>query len=163
MPSFAAPRPIYRKPGRQYIRKSIMDPDIQAFRRTGSGDCNPNRLQYLRYRNDLSRKLCIPDCTDLHNRNSNLTGNHYRTGDVSFFTAGPDITNVSAITGTATLNAVIPAGYTASWTYYNIYNKEYYNQVTTTNATMSDTATATLPLPSPRKRIMTLILLTVLC
>ena len=62
-------------------------------------------------------------------------------GDVSSFTAGPDITNISANTGTATLNAVIPAGYTASWTYYNIYNKEYYNQTTTTNATMSNTTT----------------------
>lgn len=64
-------------------------------------------------------------------------------GDVTSFTAGPDITNFSAITGTATLNAVIPAGYTASWTYYNIYNKEFYNQTTTTNATMSNTTTAT--------------------
>lgn len=72
-------------------------------------------------------------------------------GDVSSFTAGPDITNVSAITGTATLNAVIPAGYTASWTYYNIYNKEYYNQVTTTNATMSDTTTATPTLTLTKK------------
>ena len=72
-------------------------------------------------------------------------------GDVSSFTAGPDITNVSAITGTATLNAVIPAGYTASWTYYNIYNKEYYNQTTTTNATMSNTTTATPTLTLTKK------------
>lgn len=64
-------------------------------------------------------------------------------GEVSSFTAGPDITNISAITGTATLNAVIPTGYTASWTYYNIYNKENYSDVTTTNATMSNTTTAT--------------------
>ncbi|MCQ9634233.1 hypothetical protein MP477_04610 [Chryseobacterium sp. WG23] len=63
-------------------------------------------------------------------------------GAVSTFTAGPDITNVSASTGTATLNAVIPAGYTASWTYYNIYNNEYYGQNTTTNATMSNATTA---------------------
>ncbi|WP_261511869.1 hypothetical protein [Chryseobacterium paludis] len=72
-------------------------------------------------------------------------------GEVSSFTAGPDITNVSAITGTATLNAVIPAGYTASWTYYNIYNKEYYNQTTTTNATMSNTTTATPTLTLTKK------------
>ncbi|WP_131724301.1 hypothetical protein [Chryseobacterium indologenes] len=64
-------------------------------------------------------------------------------GSVSTFTAGPDITNVSAVTGTATLNAVIPAGYTVSWTYYNIYDKEFYNNITTTNATMSNTTTAT--------------------
>ncbi|WP_131327959.1 hypothetical protein [Chryseobacterium vrystaatense] len=72
-------------------------------------------------------------------------------GAVSTFTAGPDITNVSANTGTATLNAVIPAGYTASWTYYNIYNKEYYNQTTTTNATMSNTTTATPTLTLTKK------------
>ncbi|MGU3374856.1 hypothetical protein [Chryseobacterium sp. M5A1_1a] len=64
-------------------------------------------------------------------------------GDVSTFTAGPDITNISAITGTATLAGVIPTGYTASWTYYNIYNYENYNQITTNNATMSNTTTAT--------------------
>ncbi|BAP32507.1 uncharacterized protein CHSO_3470 [Chryseobacterium sp. StRB126] len=72
-------------------------------------------------------------------------------GAVSTFTAGPDITNVSALTGTATLNAVIPAGYTASWTYYNIYNKEFYNQTTTTNATMSNTTTATPTLTLTKK------------
>ncbi|AYZ12859.1 hypothetical protein EGY05_13410 [Chryseobacterium arthrosphaerae] len=72
-------------------------------------------------------------------------------GDVSSFTAGPDITNVSALTGTATLNAVIPAGYTASWTYYNIFNKEFYNQTTTTNATMSNTTTATPTLTLTKK------------
>ncbi|WP_051882079.1 hypothetical protein [Chryseobacterium soli] len=72
-------------------------------------------------------------------------------GDISSFTAGPDITNVSAITGTATLNAVIPAGYTASWTYYNIYNKEFYSQTTTTNATMSNTTTATPTLTLVKK------------
>ncbi|WP_312994687.1 hypothetical protein [Chryseobacterium flavum] len=72
-------------------------------------------------------------------------------GDVSAFTAGPDITNVSAITGTATLNAVVPPGYTPSWTYYNIYNKEYYNQTTTTNAAMSGTTTATPTLTLTKK------------
>ncbi|PWN65939.1 hypothetical protein C1638_006020 [Chryseobacterium oncorhynchi] len=72
-------------------------------------------------------------------------------GDVSSFTAGPDITNISAATGAATLNAVIPTGYTASWTYYNIYNKEYYNQTTTTNATMSNTTTATPTLSLTKK------------
>lgn len=64
-------------------------------------------------------------------------------GDASMFTAGPDITNISAITGTATLNGVVPSGYTASWTYYNIYNYEYYGQITTNNAIMSNTTTAT--------------------
>ncbi|MBP2619684.1 hypothetical protein [Chryseobacterium jejuense] len=72
-------------------------------------------------------------------------------GAVSTFTAGPDITNVSALTGTATLNAVIPAGYTASWTYYNIYNKEFYSQTTTANATMSNTTTATPTLTLVKK------------
>ncbi|WP_153393911.1 thrombospondin type 3 repeat-containing protein [Chryseobacterium vaccae] len=62
-------------------------------------------------------------------------------GDVSAFTAGPDITNVSATTGTATLNGVVPAGYTASWTYYNILDKERYNDITTTNAVMANTNT----------------------
>ncbi|UTX50045.1 thrombospondin type 3 repeat-containing protein [Chryseobacterium sp. MA9] len=72
-------------------------------------------------------------------------------GDVSSFTAGPDITNVSAVTGVATLNAVIPTGYTASWTYYNIFNKESFNQTTTTNATMSGTTTATPTLTLTKK------------
>ncbi|MFS4428407.1 hypothetical protein [Chryseobacterium sp. S90] len=58
-------------------------------------------------------------------------------GDVSTFTAGADVTNVSAITGTTTLAGVIPTGYTASWTYYNI------SDGATTNATMANTNTAT--------------------
>ena len=45
-------------------------------------------------------------------------------GEVSAFTAGPDITNVNATTGTVTLNGVVPAGYTASWSAYNIYRWE---------------------------------------
>ncbi|MGE8431487.1 hypothetical protein [Chryseobacterium joostei] len=64
-------------------------------------------------------------------------------GEVSTFTAGPDITNVSALTGTATLAGVIPAGYTASWTYYSIINYENYGIITTQNATMSNNTTAT--------------------
>lgn len=72
-------------------------------------------------------------------------------GDISSFTAGPDITNISANTGTATLNAVIPPGYTASWTYYNIFNKEFYGQTTTVNATMSNTTTATPTLTLTKK------------
>lgn len=63
-------------------------------------------------------------------------------GATTGFTAGPDITNIPATIGTATLNATIPAGYTASWTYYNILDKERYNETTTTNATMSNTNTA---------------------
>ncbi|MGE8556626.1 MAG: beta strand repeat-containing protein [Chryseobacterium jejuense] len=72
-------------------------------------------------------------------------------GEVSSFTAGPDITNISASTGTATLNAVIPTGYTASWTYYNLFNYENYSDITTTNATMSNTTTASPTLTLTKK------------
>ncbi|PJJ66597.1 RCC1 domain-containing protein [Chryseobacterium geocarposphaerae] len=64
-------------------------------------------------------------------------------GDVSTFTAGPDITGIPATTGVATLNATIPAGYTASWTYYNIFSYEFNGNVNTNNAIMSNTTTAT--------------------
>ncbi|WP_284461358.1 hypothetical protein, partial [Chryseobacterium sp.] len=73
------------------------------------------------------------------------------SGEVSSFTAGPDITNISASTGTATLNAVIPTGYTASWTYYNLFNYENYSNITTTNATMSNTTTASPTLTLTKK------------
>lgn len=63
-------------------------------------------------------------------------------GATTGFTAGPDITGIPATTGVAALNATIPAGYTASWTYYNILDKERYNDTTTTNATMSNTNTS---------------------
>ncbi|MFC4164531.1 hypothetical protein ACFOWU_12760 [Epilithonimonas zeae] len=45
-------------------------------------------------------------------------------GDASTFTAGPDITNVNATVGTVNLNGVVPAGYTAQWSAYNIYTYE---------------------------------------
>ena len=45
-------------------------------------------------------------------------------GDVSTFTAGPDITNVNATVGTVNLNGVVPAGYTAQWSAYNIWRYE---------------------------------------
>lgn len=64
-------------------------------------------------------------------------------GEVTTFTAGADITSVSALTGVATLNATIPDGYSASWTFYNIYNFERYGTYVTTNATMSGITTAT--------------------
>ncbi|MDR6919569.1 hypothetical protein [Chryseobacterium sp. 2987] len=64
------------------------------------------------------------------------------SGDASTFTAGPDITGIPATTGVAALNATIPAGYTASWTYYNIFSFESNGTIATTNATMSNTTTA---------------------
>ncbi|WP_199121326.1 hypothetical protein [Pedobacter sp. ASV28] len=72
-------------------------------------------------------------------------------GDASTFTAGPDITNIPAATGVATLNGVIPAGYTASWTYYNLYNYEAFGGIVTTNATMTNTITATPTLTLTKK------------
>lgn len=72
-------------------------------------------------------------------------------GDVSAFTAGPDITTIPATTGVATLSGVIPPGYTASWTYYNIYNYELFGQVTTNNATMSNPTTASPTLTLTKK------------
>lgn len=63
-------------------------------------------------------------------------------GSVSSFTAGPDITNVSAVTGTVTLNGVVPAGYTAQWRYYHLFSKERYNEEVTDNATMTNSSTA---------------------
>lgn len=64
-------------------------------------------------------------------------------GDVSTFTAGPDITGIPATTGVANLNATIPAGYNASWTYYNLNSFEFNGTIETTNATMTGTTTAT--------------------
>lgn len=64
-------------------------------------------------------------------------------GDASSFTAGPDITDVSALTGIAKLKGVIPKGYTASWNYYQIYNFENFGRKITDNATMVDNQTAT--------------------
>ena len=64
-------------------------------------------------------------------------------GDVSTFTAGPDITNVNATTGTVTLNGVVPAGYTASWSAYNIYSWERSSIKTSQNSQFSSTTSAT--------------------
>ncbi|REC44237.1 hypothetical protein DRF67_18080 [Chryseobacterium pennipullorum] len=64
-------------------------------------------------------------------------------GDSSAFTAGPDITNVNATTGSVTLNGVVPAGYTASWTAYNIYRWERSNIKTNQNSQFSSTTSAT--------------------
>ena len=64
-------------------------------------------------------------------------------GATTGFTAGPDITTIPATTGVANLSATIPAGYTPSWTYYNIYNYEFSGNITTTNATISNATTAT--------------------
>lgn len=64
-------------------------------------------------------------------------------GATTGFTAGPDITGIPAATGVANLNATIPAGYTPSWTYYNIFSYETNGAIVTTNATMSNSTTAT--------------------
>ena len=64
-------------------------------------------------------------------------------GDVSTFTAGPDITNVNATTGTVTLNGVVPAGYTASWSAYNIYRWQRSSIKTDQNSQFSSTTSAT--------------------
>ncbi|WP_330747034.1 hypothetical protein [Chryseobacterium sp. CP-77] len=64
-------------------------------------------------------------------------------GEVSTFTAGPDITNVNATTGTVTLNGVVPNGYTASWSAYNIYRWERSGIKTSQNSQFSSTTSAT--------------------
>lgn len=64
-------------------------------------------------------------------------------GEVSTFTAGPDITNVNATTGTVTLNGVVPNGYTASWSAYNIYRWERSGIKTNQNSQFGSTTSAT--------------------
>ena len=64
-------------------------------------------------------------------------------GETSTFTAGPDITNVNATTGTVTLNGVVPDGYTASWSAYNIYRWERSSVKTDQNSQFSSTTSAT--------------------
>ncbi|MCH7400158.1 hypothetical protein MM236_19345 [Belliella sp. DSM 107340] len=64
-------------------------------------------------------------------------------GEVSTFTAGPDITGVSALVGEATLSGVIPPGYTGQWTYYNIFEFEFFSNIVTTNAVMVNDNTET--------------------
>jgi len=72
-------------------------------------------------------------------------------GTTTGFTAGPDITTIPATTGVANLNATIPEGYTASWTYYNLNSYEFNGAVVTTNATMTGTTTATPTLTLTKK------------
>ena len=72
-------------------------------------------------------------------------------GDSSTFTAGSDVTNVPAATGIANLSATIPAGYTPSWTYYNLNSFETNGSIVTTNATMTGTTTATPTLTLTKK------------
>src|SRR5690606_23253769 len=64
-------------------------------------------------------------------------------GSVATHTAGPDITNASAVTGTVTLNGVIPPGYTGQWTAINIYNQQRLSQTNSQNATFSDPTSET--------------------
>lgn len=59
-------------------------------------------------------------------------------GSVASFTAGPDITTVSAITGVVQLQGVIPEGYKGEWRFYQLYAYENWSQEVTTNATISD-------------------------
>jgi hypothetical protein len=63
-------------------------------------------------------------------------------GDTTGFTAGPDITNVNATVGTVTLNGVVPAGYTASWSAYNLWNYQRFNTKTSQNSQFSSTTSA---------------------
>ena len=72
-------------------------------------------------------------------------------GATTGFTAGPDITNIPATTGIANLSATIPAGYTPSWTYYNINSFEVNGAIVLTNATMTGTTTATPTLTLTKK------------
>lgn len=64
-------------------------------------------------------------------------------GEISTFTAGPDITNVNATDGTVTLNGVVPNGYTASWRAYNIYRWERSSTEVDTNSQFSSPLSAT--------------------
>ncbi len=59
------------------------------------------------------------------------------------FTAGPDKTGICATTGVATLEGVIPAGFTGSWSAVNIFNSQFFNTVVTTNSSFSNTTMAT--------------------
>ena len=59
------------------------------------------------------------------------------------FTAGPDITNICATTGTTPLAGVIPAGFTGEWRAENIYSKSRYTATVSDNSTFSNTTIAT--------------------
>lgn len=59
------------------------------------------------------------------------------------FTAGPDITNVCATTGTTPLAGVIPPGFTGAWRSINIFSRARYSTTVSTNSQFSDTTSAT--------------------
>lgn len=59
------------------------------------------------------------------------------------FTAGPDKTGICATVGTVTLDGVIPANYTGTWSAVNIYSYESTGSVVNTNSSFSNTGTAT--------------------
>lgn len=59
------------------------------------------------------------------------------------FTAGPDIKNVCATTGTTMLGGVIPAGFTGSWQIVNIYSLGRFGTTVSTNAQLSNATVAT--------------------
>ncbi|SHG10232.1 hypothetical protein [Chryseobacterium vrystaatense] len=63
-------------------------------------------------------------------------------GDISGFTAGPDITNINATLGSASLNGVIPDGYTGQWSAYNIYTWERSSIKTNINSQFSSVTSA---------------------
>lgn len=64
-------------------------------------------------------------------------------GDVSTFTAGTDINDVFATTGTVTLNGVIPEGYTGEWRAENIYNLKRFSRSDSENAEFGSKNSAT--------------------
>src|SRR5690606_34533383 len=64
-------------------------------------------------------------------------------GSVATHTAGPDITDVSAIDGEVTLNAVVPDGYTIEWSAYNIYRWDRSSVKTDQNSQFDDPTSAT--------------------
>ncbi|MBL7707024.1 MAG: T9SS type A sorting domain-containing protein [Taibaiella sp.] len=59
------------------------------------------------------------------------------------FTAGPDVTNICATTGTTPLAGVIPAGFTGSWRSVNIFSLARFSTVVSTNSQFSSTSIAT--------------------
>ncbi|MFD2920691.1 T9SS type A sorting domain-containing protein [Terrimonas rubra] len=59
------------------------------------------------------------------------------------FTAGPDILNVCATTGSTPLSGVIPAGFTGAWRAVNIWRYNRAGETVSTNAQFSSTTVAT--------------------
>lgn len=59
------------------------------------------------------------------------------------FTAGPDITDVCATTGSTPLAGVIPPGFTGEWRSVNIYNFLHFGNQLSTNSQFSSTTSAT--------------------